>query len=53
MESLDEKGALIASDPARFFTTPHYDGHAIVLVRLGAVEVAEAVELITESCERG
>lgn len=47
--SLDEKDALLASDPSTFFTTPHYDGHAIVLVRLGAVDVAEATELLTES----
>ena len=49
VESVDEKDALILSDPDRFFTTPHYDGQSIVLVRLEAVEADEAEELITES----
>jgi hypothetical protein len=44
-----EKQAMIASEPAKFFTTPHYDGHPIVLVRLEAVDGAEAAELIEES----
>ena len=49
VESVEDKDALIASDPDTFFTTPHYDGHAIVLVRLDAVDEQEATELITES----
>jgi hypothetical protein len=49
VESVDEKDALILSDPDTFFTTPHYDGQSIVLVRLEAVDVDEAGELITES----
>lgn len=49
VESLDDKEALLASDPDTFFTTPHYDGHSIVLVRLGHVGVDEAAELITDS----
>ena len=32
--SEEEKHALIASNPEVFFTTPHYDGYAAVLVRL-------------------
>lgn len=47
--SEEEKHALIASEPRKFSTTPHYDGHPIVLVALEAVDVAEATELITES----
>ena len=46
---LGEKEALLASDPEKFFTTPHYDGHAIVLVNLRAVRVKELRELIVES----
>jgi len=46
---LDEKEALLASDPAKFFTTPHYDGYATVLVHLDAVGVDELTELITDS----
>jgi hypothetical protein len=49
VESVEDKAALIASDPGKFFTTSHYDGHPIVLVRLGAVDAAEAAELITDS----
>ncbi len=49
VESEDEKHALIDSEPDKFFTTPHYDGHPIVLVRLGAVDEDETRELITES----
>jgi hypothetical protein len=45
----EEKQALVESEPDRFFTTPHYDGHPVVLVRLDAVDVAEARELVTES----
>jgi hypothetical protein len=49
VESAEDKDALIASEPGTFFTTPHYDGHAIVLVRLETVEITEATELIVES----
>ena len=49
IDSLDEKEALLASDPDTFFTIPHYDGLATILVNLAAVEVDEARELITDS----
>jgi len=32
-----EKAALLAGDPKRFFTEPHYNGFPAVLVRLPAV----------------
>lgn len=44
-----EKHGLIASDPAKFFTTPHYDGHPTVLVVLAAVDDDELLELLTDS----
>ena len=44
-----EKEALIASDPAKFFTTPHYDGYALVLVRFDAIDVDELTELLTDA----
>jgi hypothetical protein len=44
-----EKEALIASDPDKFFTTPHYDGYAMVLVRFDAVDVEELTELLTDA----
>lgn len=47
--SVEEKELLLGADPAKFFTTDHYDGHPIVLVRLPAVDVDELGELIEES----
>ena len=35
---LGEKEMLVRSEPDKFFTVPHYDGHASVLVRLSAVD---------------
>lgn len=46
---LGEKEALLASEPDKFFTTPHYDGYPTVLVNLPAIDVDELTELITES----
>ncbi len=34
---LEDKEALLRSDPEVFFTTPHYDGYAYVLVRLDRI----------------
>lgn len=47
--SVDEKEALLAADPQAFHTTTHYDGHAIVLVDIDAVDHDEAAELIVDS----
>lgn len=46
---LGEKEALLRADPAKFFTTPHYDGYPAVLVHLDAVDVAELAELVVDS----
>jgi hypothetical protein len=46
---LEEKEMLLASDPVKFFTTPHYDGYPVVLVNLPAVDVEELTELIVDS----
>jgi hypothetical protein len=43
------KEALIADDPAVYFTTPHFDGYPAVLVRLDEIDVAELRELIVEA----
>jgi hypothetical protein len=43
------KFALIAEDPDVYFTTPHFDGYAMVLVRLRAIGVRELTELVTEA----
>jgi len=49
VEDLDAKEGLLASQPKKFFTTSHYDGHPIVLVRLEEVGKKEATDLIVES----
>ncbi|MGH3676263.1 MAG: MmcQ/YjbR family DNA-binding protein [Mycobacterium sp.] len=43
------KFALIADDPGVYFTTPHFDGYPMVLVRLAEISVPELTELITEA----
>jgi hypothetical protein len=45
----DEKEILLASDPEKFFTEPHYNGFPAVLVRLKAVGVKELRELLTDA----
>ena len=39
--NLAQKDLIIASEPTKYFTEPHYDGYPAVLVRLGEVTVAE------------
>ena len=46
---LAAKEALLADDPAIYFTTPHFDGYPAVLVRLDVIEPDELAELITEA----
>jgi hypothetical protein len=46
---LGEKEMLIAADPDKFFTEPHYNGFPAVLIRLAAVRVAELRELLTDA----
>lgn len=40
---------LLAAEPEVLFSTPHYDGHASVLVRLDVVDRDLLTELITDS----
>ena len=49
VEHLVAKEALLADDPDVYFTTPHFDGYPAVLVRLGAIDVAELEELLAEA----
>ena len=44
--SLDERNRLLAADPVKFFTEPHYEGFPAVLVRLDAVTVQNLEGLI-------
>lgn len=46
---LDDKEILLAADPRKFFTEPHYDGFPAVLVRLPEVDVDQLEVLITEA----
>ena len=43
------KQALLADDPEVFFTTPHFDGYPIVLVRLDAISAEGLREVVTEA----
>jgi hypothetical protein len=46
---VEEKLALIASEPDKFFTDDHYNGFPAVLVRLDAIDVEEMAELLAEA----
>jgi hypothetical protein len=46
---LAEKEGLLASEPDKFFSTPHYDGHPTVLLRMAAVQPDELTELLADS----
>jgi hypothetical protein len=43
------KDALLATDPEVFFTTPHFDGYAAILVRLDHIGAAELEALIVDA----
>lgn len=43
------KTALIADDPAVFFTTPHFDGHPVVLLRLSQVSIDVLAEVVEDA----
>jgi hypothetical protein len=49
VEHLGAKQALLDGDPRVCFTTPHFDGHPAVLVRLEAIMPAELEELIVDA----
>jgi hypothetical protein len=46
---LGVKEALLSDDPHIYFTTPHFDGYAVVLARLGRIALTELDELVVES----
>ena len=49
VEHLVATEALLADDPAVYFTTPHFDGYPAILVRLDAIGIAELEELLAEA----
>ncbi|WP_230672478.1 MmcQ/YjbR family DNA-binding protein [Rathayibacter sp. Leaf248] len=46
---LAEREALLHRDPEAFTTTPHYDGHASVIVRLEQVSAEELEQVLHEA----
>ena len=46
---LGEKEALLAENPEAFFTTPHFNGYAAVLVRLDRITVEKLRQIVTEA----
>lgn len=46
---LGAKEELLAVAPELYFTTPHFDGYPIVLVRLDEIAADELEELVTEA----
>jgi hypothetical protein len=49
VEHVGAKEALLADDPGVYFTTPHFDGYAAILVRLEEIGVDELEEVIVEA----
>lgn len=45
----EEKRALIASAPEKFFTEAHYNGFPAILIRLDAIDAEELGELLTDA----
>lgn len=44
-----EKEALLAADPVKFFTEPHYNGYPAVLVRLAEVSESDLHKLLSDA----
>lgn len=49
VEGETDKQNLMAAEPDKFFTEPHYNGFPAVLVRLPAIDVAELEELLIDA----
>jgi hypothetical protein len=49
VDDVGVKEALLSDDPDVFFTTPHFDGYAVVLIRLDEIPVPEIEELMIEA----
>jgi hypothetical protein len=45
---LAEKDAVLAANPRAFFTIPHFDGYAAILIKLPEASAAELREAITD-----
>jgi len=49
VEDLGVKEAMLQDDPETFFTTPHFDNYAAILIRLDRISLEELNELIIEA----
>ena len=49
VENIGEKESLLAANPKGFFTIPHFDGYAAVLIQLNQCSRPEVVEAITDA----
>ena len=49
VEHLGAKEALLANDEGVFFTTPHFDGYAAILVRLDQIGIDDLGEVVVEA----
>ena len=47
--SLDDKEFILAMDPKKYFTEPHYNGYPAVLVRLAEIRVRELRPLLEQA----
>jgi hypothetical protein len=47
--NLAHKDLMVSTEPAKFFTEPHYNGFPAVLVRLDAVSVADLRVLLADA----
>ena len=48
VEDLGEKEVVLASHPDEFFTIPHFDGYAAILIQLRVVSPAALREAVTD-----
>jgi hypothetical protein len=46
---LDDKQALLEGEPDVFFTTAHYEGSAMLMVRLAEIDEARLTELLRDA----
>ena len=49
VEHLGAKEALLGDPAGAFFTTPHFDGHPSILVRLDAIDAKGLEEVVVEA----
>ena len=48
VSNLDEKDVVLMAHPRSFFTIPHFDGYAAVLIRLDKVTIRELRDAIVD-----